>query len=78
MKRVHVIASIAVIFALAWTSGILAAATAAVLALYIREVLARQLLAERFKEAVAYIEREDSSCGCIDCKPNDEARRTVH
>jgi hydrogenase-4 membrane subunit HyfE len=79
MKRVHVLASIAAILAIAWTSGFLVAVTAAVLALYVREVLVRQLLQERFKEAVAYIESEDAACTCLDCKPDhDEARRTFH
>lgn len=77
MKSIPALAIVTAIAALIWTSGILAAATAAVLALYVREITVRKIVTDRLAEAVAYIEREDVECTCVADREAAEPR-TLH
>ena len=77
MKSVPILAIIAAVAALGWTSGVLAGACAVVLALYVREITVRKIVSDRLGEAVAYIEREDAQCTCVADRDPTEAR-TLH
>lgn len=77
MKSIPVLAILAAVAALGWTSGILAAACAVVLALYVREIALRRIVTDRLAEAVAYIEREDAECTCVADREAAEPR-TLH
>ncbi|MGQ2909189.1 MAG: hypothetical protein ACT6QU_14690 [Aliihoeflea sp.] len=77
MKSIPAFAFLGAVLALLWTSGVLSAACAVVLALYVREITVRRIVSGRLAEAVAYIEREDEACTCVADRDPAEGR-TLH